>query len=333
MKIKESIDTSLTANRERAVRRLRSFCTGGLLVLVVVLGGATPARATSAVDLLISGNETYYQRVSMALAAHLRRDFPGVEVRVLSLRAGEPTPLAEGSLIVSVGTSASLKAAMAYPDRPQLSLVITRAAWQSLPGDVEMSHKATIFMDQPVTRLVALARAVAPAATNYGTVYGPVSGDQADTLARATARAGVRLRTTTIDRGDNPLSALTPVMRASDLFIAVPDRDDFNRNVGKWTLRLAFKQKVPVIGFSHAYTEAGAVASLFTSVADISRQGAEWLSNYLKDNRFDGWHSYPPSYFTITVNPSVARSLDLGKLEVNTLQHDVNKYLGESGYE
>ena len=84
-----------------------------------------------------------------------------------------------------------------------------------------------------------------------------------------------------------------------------------NRAIAKWILYLSFQHKVPVIGFSKAYTNAGALASVYSSPEGVGKHAGELISSWLKRGDEGIWEPQYPRYYTLSTNPAVARSLDI----------------------
>ena len=292
--------------------RLLPPVLAALIICVFPLSAASPGHADGDVHVVVSQAASYYQQVANSLRDHVGNRHPEIDIsfhtaeRLASLRPGE------NSLFICIGTPANIEVTERFPRHRQLNLFITRQVWESLSGDAP-TRKAFLFVDQPIARQLALARVLAPDAEVFAAVAGPASADQLPLAEDAARAVGATLRGATLTAESNPLAVLTPLLEEADVFIPVPDSALINRNVAKWALYLAFRYKIPVIGFSQAYTDAGAAASIFTSPDDISRQAIGWLEQYFSNPAFDGWQTYPPAYFTISVNDSVLRSLGLNR--------------------
>jgi ABC-type uncharacterized transport system substrate-binding protein len=229
--------------------------------------------------------------------------------------------------MLSIGTEATETVIGNYGQNPQLSLFITRNAWYKILGGSNVSpSRAVIFIDQPLSRSLALAQ-VLTGKHQFSTVLGPASTHRKAELLAAAEVAGIALRYELISTTSNPLQVLSPLFDGSDAFIAVPDQGIINRNIARWVLHLGFKQKIPIIGFSRAYTEAGAAASIYTAPGDISQQGIDWLETYLANPNAEVWQPYSPQYFSVAVNTSVANVLGLILVDEKTIHERVKQRL------
>ena len=127
-----------------------------------------------------------------------------------------------------------------------------------------------------------------------------------------------------IDPDKNPIRQLDPVIKASDVFIPIADSHFINVTTAKWILQLAYRQRVPVIGYSSNYVSAGALASVYSSPKDVAKQSIELIDAILTDDHIHQVHI--PEYCTIKFNETVAWHLDLiipVELEKNTGRCDL----------
>ena len=294
--------------RTEAIGSIQRGLSFALLFVALVF---SPHSSAETVHLVVSDPSHYYREVAEAIAHHLRNQHP--HVNLTRLAADNPPALDIGreDLLVSIGTRAAEAVIADYGDNPHLSLFITRSAWNRIrDGANSTASRAVIFIDQPLNRSLALAE-IFTGKQRFSAVLGPVSAARKAELLSAADVAGIALRYDLIATTSNPLKVLSPLFDDSDAFIAIPDQGAINRNTARWALHLGFKKKIPVIGFSRAYTEAGAAASIYTAPGDIARQGIDWLETYLANSNAAIWQPYSPRYFSVAVNTSVASVLGL----------------------
>ena len=299
------------------------------LVLSVVALVASAADAT--VYLLLAGDQSYYQEVSAVLQKALAEQVDGPRVQVYNLT--QALQVAPNSTVVAVGSMASEFALERFPSANIVSLLMPVAAWDELrsrlPGE---GRRAAVVIDQPLLRSVVLGKLLVPSAQRVGTVFGPISVANKPQLQSAAQRGGVELIYADLTNDDNPIAVLAPLVQKADIFITVADRAAFNKSVAKWLLYLSFRQKVSVIGFSHSYVKAGALAAVFSSPENIGRHGAELLMVLLagRENTAlaaEGWRTHYPIYYTLAVNREVARSLNIAVPELGALYGEFQSVL------
>lgn len=231
-------------------------------------------------------------------------------------------------IILAVGSRACERMlSLYYPNTHLICTFLPSATFQRLKSKLlpRNSHAAVsaIFIDQPLSRQVRLARLIAPDARVLGSALGENNLDLRHELRRSARSEDFTLSLVELAQKDNPVERLTPVIEHSDLFLVIPDSSVFNRAVSKWLLYLSLRHKVPVIGFSASYTNAGATASVHSSPEQIGRQSAEWVNRLLQGQAIPSV-SYP-YYFDISVNPIAARTLDIGPLSPETLKMELTR--------
>ncbi|TVQ66930.1 MAG: hypothetical protein EA373_13045 [Oceanospirillales bacterium] len=170
------------------------------------------------------------------------------------------------------------------------------------------AHRVTaVFMDQPIDRQIALARLVSPNAKSIGTVFGQTSVAQRAEFERIGLLSNFETHIAFLDEAQNPVQILTPLIQRSDVFLAIPDNANFNRSVSRWALYITLRNKIPLIGFSSSYSEAGAVVSLYSTTEQLAYQTHETIVTLLNSETL-----VPAAYpndFTIMINESTARTL------------------------
>ena len=112
--------------------------------------------------------------------------------------------------------------------------------------------------------------------------------------------------------------SLDRLLETSDVLVALPDGQVFNRDTAMSILLTSYRYRRPVIGFSEAYVRAGAIAAVFSTPADIAHQAAEWL-NELTDYTQLAGQIRAPRHFRITVNGRVAEALGLDQQDPEML--------------
>lgn len=272
-----------------------------------------PALADSNLTVVLSGTADYYLEVAEAFRNTLSAGESEVDLRLLKADQLARAEVPPDQLVVAIGTEATAKVMTQLPESPLLSLFVTESAWHSLVARTP-SHSArrgVVFINQPLDRFIYLATLLKPNSKTLATVFGPASQRQRQSFAAQAQQQGLQLISRTMNVDANPVATLTPLFNSTDIFVALPDQGLFNRTVARWALYLGFKHKIPLVGFSRSYTQAGALASLFSSPENIGRQGGEWAEDYLRDHDENLWQEFSPRYFTVEINPSVARALGI----------------------
>lgn len=296
----------------RTTPRLRRW----LLCSLVLCLAPLKAQAGESLVVLSDFSPSYNQVLSAI------RDHAVHPTRVLTLDQLK-TSDSRAPVILAVGTRACERMLERYhPESKLICSFLPSPTFEQLKRKLlptgSYAAVSAIYIDQPLARQIRLARLVSPGAATLGTALGSNSLNMRDGLEQGAQAEAFELSLVELTRQDNPVERLTPVVEGSDLFLVIPDSSVFNRAISKWLLYLSLRHKVPVIGFSASYTEAGATASVHSSAEQIGRQSAEWL-NLLQDGGNLPSASFP-RYFDVSVNPVAVRTLGIEPLSAELLQ-------------
>lgn len=221
--------------------------------------------------------------------------------------------LSQADAIIALGTQAVSKtlasqATSASANTPIAAALITEQAYNKIKQkqlhnnpSAGFSNVSLFPIDQPVERFILLAKHIMPSAQSLGIMLGPNTQAHKEEINLKAHQLFPKVHHSEIGINDNPIHSLSPTIKNSDVFIALPDKQKINLATSKWILQLGQRSRVPVIAFSQKYTQAGALASIYYAPADI----AESISNWLTDPK---QRSQP---FTVSINENVAKALRL----------------------
>ncbi len=308
--------------------RLNQFFT----CLIIFLGCWSGSASSANVFLLPSDDSKAYTQFINQLLAEKRS--PEINYQVLAPDADLQAlikPRQQTDLLVSIGTHALQKTLENLPDIPVLAVLITHTAFKELIGQHKEAETrlrdgkiGAIYLEQPASRYLYLAASVSPQAKRIGTVASPLSSEFLHELKPLTEKLGLDFSYKVINAEDNPTHAIDDLMRNSDVYLALPDSTLFIRGTAKWVLLTGLKWRVPIIGFSARYAEAGALAAIYTTPTDAAMETAQCINRRAsgKQHRLPA-PGYPESY-TLTVNHKVSRKLGLPPLDESALKVRIN---------
>lgn len=282
-------------------------------VLLLCLTFATELLARPLI--VLSDDTRSYQKVLHGLRDNYKAQFDIIDVENLTRPGTSVDPL-RYDYIVAVGSRATSQLLQALPAEapPLLSTFIPRRSYHTLlqkyqaSSHLDPERVTAIYLDQPYQRQLRLARLVRPDAHTLSVAFSRASAKDLPLLEEALVSTGFSLEHKTLDASSNPIKQLQPLLESSDLFLTLPDKAVFNRTTAKWILYISFRLRVPLIGFSRKYVEAGAIAGVYSTPEQIGRQTGETM-------RFmdAGYSILPapayPRYFSVATNPSAAKKL------------------------
>jgi ABC-type uncharacterized transport system substrate-binding protein len=288
--------------------------------LIFILACWSGSVYSAEIYLLPSDNSKAYRQFIRHIQAQVQT--PGLHYQVLNPDADlqhSVEPSDPNNLLVTIGTKALYKTLENLPDIPILAVLITRGAFKEFirrhPDASERVSQGTLgglYLEQPASRYLYLAAALSPKARRIGAVTGPLSSELLTELRPLTQQFGLEFNHELISGQDNPTRPIDRVMSNSDVYLALPDSSLFNRGTAKWVLLSGLKRRVPIIGFSSRYAEAGAVAAIYTTPEDAATETAQCIN--LRALNKEDYRLPPPAYpnsYTLTLNHKVSKKLGL----------------------
>ncbi|NCP80439.1 MAG: hypothetical protein GW825_03305 [Gallionella sp.] len=301
---------SMTSQSKPAVawHAVCRFCGRAPLVLALVLLFLPPTfAAPMRIAVVLSVEGASYREFASALGAQL-------DPALFSLSVGTDAVAPDNAdLYVAVGTKAT--AALANTTRPVLSVLTPRSAVDAL--NVPSSF-AAIYIDQPVSRRLALIAAVLPQARSVGVLYSSSLPAELPMLQRAAAAAGLTLNSQEVVRRSDISPDLAEVLSKSDVFLVLADTEIYRPDTLRNILLQTYRQRVPMIGLSSQYVRAGALCAVYTSPRQIAQQAARAIRRYSASGHLPA--SRHPEDFEVAVNTQVARSLGLNIQDAEQLR-------------
>lgn len=292
------------------VRWLLAIAVG----LTLSLGSpASGEPRSSGILVVLSEEGGLYREAADALVAALQQT-PGAQqppVRVATLPALSREAV-NAELIVPVGAPAAHAVAALELLVPVLNILIPSQVYKKIVRPWGMPVRRTfsaVFLDQPLERQLRLIQFALPGYQRLGVLS---SGESVESLAALLALArsyGFRLRWETIDEQNQLLPALQLVLADSDVLLTLPDSIVLNHDTAQAILLTSYRYQDPVVAYSQAYVNAGALAAVHTTPEQAGRQTAEIIHAWLSGGNLSS--PQYPKYFSVTVNYHVARSLEL----------------------
>jgi ABC-type uncharacterized transport system substrate-binding protein len=280
-----------------------------LLALVLACTGAW-ATAPANIAIVLSDDSAPYQETANNIRALVGQNAGRAAVSVYSPAGRKPDfGRDRQDMIVAVGVRATQEMAALNLTTPVLATLIPRQAFEKIARQRDYRQFSAVYLDQPLARQMELIHLALPERSRIGVVLGPESQDALKALQLAAREAKFALVVEKIGADGDLLPALQRVLADSDVLLAMPDPLVFNRGTVQSLLLTTYRYQEPVIGFSHAYVKAGALAAVYTTPEQAGRQAGEVLLRVLAGK---SWVLPPPEYpkyFSVSLNYQVARSL------------------------
>lgn len=232
-------------------------------------------------------------------------------------------------LFVALGSKATAALVEEKLATPILAALIPRQAFERIlrQSSRKVSPRLTaIFLDQPLSRQLALIRAALPRAKRVGVLWGPESKGSGPQLRALAESNGLQLVEAEFQPDSAGFPDLRQVLSGSDVFLALADPLVYNSNSIQNLLLNVFRANVPMVAFSPAYVRAGAWLSLQVTPNQVGQQLAPLVQGVLQGGGLPD-HALESADFEVSVNEHVGRSLNLKadaaelRLQLRRLEH------------
>lgn len=273
---------------------------------ILLLSGAIALLATFAqaetlnVSLLLSDSTPPYQQFSVEIKKALAASKANV---IIIEQAGG----AKADLTIAVGVKAT-ELALADPSSPVLSVMVPRAGYEALiekhASRKSLKTVSAIYLDQPWERHLNFIQAALPKHPIVGVLYSPNTPIVLPRLPQ-----GMSINAKSVRSTETLFAALENILETSDVLMVIPDSEIYSSSNMRNILLTSYRHKVPLVGISQAYVNAGALCAIFSTPEQLAWQTASAIALFAADKRLSA-PQYPVS-FSIGVNQQVANSLGI----------------------
>lgn len=255
-----------------------------------------------------------YAQAAQALVSELERN-GGSRYEMLLLTATEFAGAGNlrPKLFVALGAQAAQALAQAALPAPVLCALLPRSSFERVlrsSGRKASSQFSALYLDQPLSRQLGLIQLALPEARRIGVLWGQESQAQASALNALAQARGLSLLAASVEQDEKLFPALKAVLQDADVLLALADPQVFNSSSIQNILLTSFRAKVPLVAFSPAYVQAGALLALHVTPEQIGQQAATLAAAVLQGKALSATPLYSQD-FSVAVNEHVARSLGL----------------------
>ncbi|MBI3480260.1 MAG: hypothetical protein HY016_07890 [Nitrosomonadales bacterium] len=284
-------------------RRLIGALLLGLLVTIAETGWAEPLK----VLVVLSDNTPPYQSFADVLSKNLP-----VPVQATVLAGQFPQDGQQADLIVAVGMKATELAA-AQADIPVLAVMVPQFGFEKLLAQIPTRKKthtfSAVYLDQPWARRIDFLRAMLPDLRKIGLLYSPEAHLDVPRLRQVIAHRGSSLVAQPVESSAELFAKLESVLTSSDALLAVPDGVIYSSSTIRNILLTSYRHRIPLIGLSQAYVNAGALGAVFSTPEQLAAQAGAVVISYERTGQLPE-PQFPVNY-SIALNQQVARSLEI----------------------
>ena len=278
------------------------------LLLLCLLGFAPVicAAANLRVLVVLSDNGIPYQAFYKALSLKLPAS---IQFTVLEHPEELHTAVPQADLIVAVGMKAT-ESATAKTNIPVLGVMIPKTGYEELLVRQKPANSiSAIYLNQPWGRQLDFLHAALPERRKIGLLYSPGTRIDLAQLRQNIAERGGSLIAQPVHSAAQLFADLEDVLAGCDVLLAVPDSTIYSSSNIRNILLTSYRRSIPLVGFSQAYVNAGALAAIFSTPEQLAEQTSESVISFARTAQLP--EPQYPAIFTIAVNQQVARSLGI----------------------
>ncbi len=167
-----------------------------------------------------------------------------------------------------------------------------------------------IYINQPVSRYIKLFKILFPKGKNLVLATTHTNSKISQQVKSASKNNGIVYKEISIQKNKNISRMFINELTSNDVLLALPNPAIYNANNAKSIILSSYHANVPIIAYSKSFAKAGALISLYSSTDNIAEKTANIVNSIIKDGP-QKQKKYYPDNFTIEINSSVARSLNI----------------------
>ena len=232
--------------------------------------------------------------------------------------------LERANVVIAIGANASRLLSQLELDTPVLNIFLPRTAYR-LHWEGSGKRASAIFLEQPPERYARLAKSLLP---DIKRVSGFMEYDRVVVNMFKTSFAEKDMEFNAYDlSADDFIKNLKSSLDNTDLLLIPAGHPALTSHRAKWLLYMAYRKHIPVIAFSGQFSDAGALASIYSMPAQIGKQAAELVTKMISA-KGESKNRLPttvyPEYFMVNTNKKVSRAY----LHKSINEIELKSYLG-----
>lgn len=257
------------------------------------------------ITLVLSENSGPYAEFSKALDDALS----STNWKLSSAKDPSDTSAGRSELIITAGSEAFRQTLAKGGSTPILATLLPRQSYERILTDSGKGRGrvSAIYLDQPPARQAAFLRQLLPAQKRIGMLISNETRPQLGLYRQTFANAGLTVDSEDTDSDNTLLPATNGLLSRVNVLLAIPDSTIYKRENIKAILITSYRHQRPVVAFSAAFVNAGALAALFTTPSQIARQAADLI--VANGTNLPG--PMAPSLFAVAINQNVVYALGL----------------------
>lgn len=271
--------------------------------LLLIAGGFALPRlsfALSGADLtaVLSGQGQVQEEIKSAL----KKVFP-----LISFSIDEQIERKASGITLAVGPASLERCLQAKITGPIFSIFTSSQSYQSLVEQFDTRHPIAIFAEPSPHRQFQLIQRIYEKRVTVGCLLSRETSNQETFLRNAAQSYGLDFVAAMVESESDVLRDLNR-LGSADVILALPDGKLYTPSNIRDVLKSTYRRMQPIVGFSPALVKAGTLATSYSSIADTVSDLQDLLVAFSAGRAVESRY---PQYWRVSVNESVARSLDV----------------------
>ncbi|MEJ2452377.1 MAG: hypothetical protein P8047_17265 [Gammaproteobacteria bacterium] len=201
--------------------------------------------------LINSGDGGIYRQFRQELSALLNPQDDLISTNLENFSKHINTPQSEKfTAVITTGIEAAIAVSRVKSRSKIIMSMLPRKNYMALSKSGEIvckpRHCQVIFLDQPVSRQLRLIKLAFPGKNHIAVITGKNSAELSRRISRAANKFGLIIHRIRVSSEDTLISALNQDLAGSDILMAVPDPQVYNRNTARAVLLATFNQHINI---------------------------------------------------------------------------------------
>ncbi|MCK5396457.1 MAG: hypothetical protein KAJ32_10710 [Gammaproteobacteria bacterium] len=273
--------------------------------------------------LIYSPDSTLQSTIAKEIAAHLERWNKNTRITQASPKSSKTVAQHKPELIIAIGIDSISYANINFTKTDALLIASNPGAFKY--NEKSDNNDAVLFMSQSYCKQIRFINKINSKWDTIGYLNDeekPVDNKAIDRCAR---KHGMNTYMVNTKQGDNLSHNIKHVLNNSDLILALPDKNIYNRKSVKNILLTSYRNRKPVIGFSKNFVNAGALAAIQSNAEQIADSAISIIEKYYKQKSNFRKKINHPRLFDISINKQVFRALNLPLPDIEKLKQSLSR--------
>ena len=295
---------------------------GQLVICILFLltaGISSRAEAAPGIIVYYSSHNSYQRSLASAINKNLNNAFSSTPVSFIT--NGDLSVIHPGDLILNIGNQEKIDSALGALKNDIIYINDTQDNDRTIRQNTSYLN---VRITQPPCRQLELISILNKRWRRVGFLINTPGDSRLKQLHICSKKLNLTINAVQVINKDLP-TAIDKLLQNSDVLLALPNYDIYNRRSVKDILLSAYRLRIPVIGFSDSFVNAGAIAATYSSPDQIAKQLISIILDRMKNGKLPDSGKVYPEYFSVSTNKQVASALDIYLPDDSTIKSSIER--------